>query len=70
MSQVLNGRLLSMSYEATNTGAEPYTKMVEELPRMRRDTVELMKKAVSFAGRLDCWLVAILTQKRMTLSDT
>ena len=36
-----------MSYEAAKKRAEPYTKMVEELPVMRRDTVELVKKAVA-----------------------
>lgn len=35
-----------MSYETANTRAEPYTKIVEELPGMRRDTVALVKKAV------------------------
>jgi hypothetical protein len=38
--------LLKMSYEAAKKRAEPYTKIVEELPEMRRDTVELVKKAV------------------------
>jgi len=37
---------LKMSYEAAKKRAEPYTKIVEELPEMRRDTVELLKKAV------------------------
>ena len=37
---------LKMSYEAAKKRAEPYTKIVEELPEMRRDTVELVKKAV------------------------
>lgn len=37
---------LKMSYEAAKERAEPYTKIVEELPEMRRDTVELVKKAV------------------------
>lgn len=35
-----------MSYEAVKKRAEPYTKVVEELPKMRRDTVDLVKKAV------------------------
>ena len=35
-----------MTYEAAKKRAEPYTKIVEELPEMRRDTVELVKKAV------------------------
>ncbi|NOU09183.1 MAG: DUF72 domain-containing protein [Nitrospira sp.] len=37
---------LKMSYEAAKKRAEPYTKMVEELPEMRRETVDLVKKAV------------------------
>lgn len=37
---------LKMSYEAAKKRAEPYTKIVEELPQMRRDTVDLVKKAV------------------------
>lgn len=37
---------LKMSYEAAKKRAEPYTKIVEELPEMRRDSVELVKKAV------------------------
>ena len=35
-----------MSYEAAKRRAELYTKIVEELPEMRRDTVKLVKKAV------------------------
>jgi uncharacterized protein YecE (DUF72 family) len=38
---------LKMSYEAAKRRAEPYTKIVEELPEMRRDTVELVKRAVT-----------------------
>jgi len=37
---------LKMSYEAAKKRAEPYTMMVEELPEMRRDTVELVRKVV------------------------
>lgn len=37
---------LKMSYEAVKKRAEPYTKIVEVLPEMRRDTVELVKKAI------------------------
>ncbi|MGA6829248.1 DUF72 domain-containing protein [Nitrospira sp. NS4] len=37
---------LQMPYEAAKKRAAPYTKIVEELPDMRRDTVELVKKAV------------------------
>ena len=37
---------LKMSYEAAKKRTEPYTRIVEELPEMRRDTVELVKKAV------------------------
>ena len=35
-----------MSHEAAKKRAEPYTKIVEGLPEMRRDTVDLVKKAV------------------------
>jgi uncharacterized protein YecE (DUF72 family) len=38
---------LKMSYEAAKKRAEPYTKIVEELPEMRRDTVELVRRAVT-----------------------
>jgi hypothetical protein len=38
---------LKMSYEAAKKRAEPYNKIVEELPEMRRDTVELVRKAVA-----------------------
>lgn len=37
---------LKMTYEAAKKRAEPNTKIVEELPDMRRDTVDLVKKAV------------------------
>ena len=37
---------LKKSYEAAMKQAEPYNKIVGELPEMRRDTVELVKKAV------------------------
>ena len=37
---------LKMSYEAAKKRAEPYTKIVEELPQMRNEAVELVKKAV------------------------
>jgi uncharacterized protein DUF72 len=38
---------LKMSYEAAKKRAEPYTKIVEELPEMRRHTVELVRHAVT-----------------------
>ena len=38
---------LKMSYEAAKKRAEPYTKIVGELPEMRRETVELVRKAVA-----------------------
>jgi uncharacterized protein YecE (DUF72 family) len=38
---------LKMSYEAAKKRAEPYTKIVGELPEMRRETVELVGKAVA-----------------------
>ena len=37
---------LKISYEQAKKRAEPYNKIVGELPEMRRDTVELVKKAV------------------------
>ena len=37
---------LKMPYEAAKKRAEPYTKIAEGLPEMRRDTVDLVKKAV------------------------
>lgn len=46
---------LRMSYEAAKKRAEPYTKVVEELPEMRRDTVELVKKAVERSERRMSW---------------
>ena len=36
---------LGMSYEAAKKRAEPYTKIVE-LPEMRRDTVDMVQKAL------------------------
>jgi uncharacterized protein YecE (DUF72 family) len=38
---------LKISYEVAKKWAEPYTKIVAELPEMRRDTVGLVKKAVA-----------------------
>jgi hypothetical protein len=40
-----------LSYEATKKRAEPYTKIVEELPQMRRETVHLVRQAVSEGRR-------------------
>ncbi len=37
---------LKMSYEQAKQRAEPYTKIIEELPEMRRDTVDLIRQAV------------------------
>jgi hypothetical protein len=39
--------LSRMSYAGTKKRAEPYTKIVDELPAMRRDTVELARKAAA-----------------------
>lgn len=36
-----------MSYEAAKTRAQPYDKLVGELPEMRRETVNLVKKAIA-----------------------
>ena len=38
---------LKMSYEAAKKRAAPYTKIVGELPEMRRNTVELVRQAVA-----------------------
>jgi len=38
---------LTMSYEAAKKRAEPYTTIVEELPEMRRETMKLVRKAVT-----------------------
>jgi uncharacterized protein YecE (DUF72 family) len=38
---------LKMSYEAAKKRAEPYNKIVAELPEMRRDTVSLVRQAVA-----------------------
>lgn len=43
------GRLLTslkMSYEAAEKRAEPYNKIVGELPEMRQETVVLIKQAI------------------------
>jgi uncharacterized protein YecE (DUF72 family) len=42
---------LKISYEAAKKRAEPYTKIVGELPEMRRDTVGLVRKAVGEGRR-------------------
>jgi len=47
---------LKMSYEAAKKRAEPYTKIVGELPQMRRETVHVVRQAVS-EGRLAYVLV-------------
>ena len=38
---------LKMSYEAVKRRAEPYTKIMEELPQMRRETVHMARQAAS-----------------------
>ena len=38
---------LKMSYEAAKKRAEPYTEIMDELPQMRRETVHLVRQAVS-----------------------
>ena len=42
---------LKISYEAAKKRAEPYTKIVGELPAMRRETVELVRMAVAEGRR-------------------
>jgi uncharacterized protein YecE (DUF72 family) len=41
---------LRMSYEAAKKRAEPYTRIVEELPQMRSEAVQLVRQAVG-SGR-------------------
>jgi len=40
-----------MSYEVAKKRAEPYTKIVGKLPQMRRETVHLVRQAVSEGRR-------------------
>jgi hypothetical protein len=47
---------LKMSYEVAKKRAEPYTKIVEELPQMRQEAVWVARQAVS-TGRRTCVLV-------------
>jgi hypothetical protein len=42
---------LKISYEAAKQREEPYTKIVEELPQMRRETVSLVRQAVGMGRR-------------------
>lgn len=42
---------LKISYEAAKKRAEPYTKIVEALPEMRQETVDLVRKAVAESRR-------------------
>ena len=37
---------LNMTYEAAKMRAEPYTKIVGELPEMRRETVNLVNQSI------------------------
>ena len=50
---------LKISYEAAKKRAEPYTKIVGELPEMRRDTVELVRLAVG-----ENWRAYVLVNNR------
>jgi hypothetical protein len=54
--RISGGTMPSMSIEFARKQAEPYTKIVEELPRMRRETVQLARQAVS-EGLRACVLV-------------
>jgi uncharacterized protein YecE (DUF72 family) len=42
---------LKMSYEVAKKRAAPYTKIVEELPQMRREAVQLVRQAVGEGRR-------------------
>lgn len=41
-----------MTYEAAKKRAEPYDKIVGELPEMQRDTIDLIRRATGGAVRL------------------
>jgi hypothetical protein len=47
---------LKMSHKAAQKRAESYTKIAEELPQMRRETVQVVRQALS-EGRLAYVLV-------------
>jgi septum formation topological specificity factor MinE len=47
---------LKLSYEAAKQRAEPYTNIVEQLPEMRREIVELVRKTVAENGRAYVWV--------------
>lgn len=40
---------LKMSYEAAKKRAEPYNKIVGELPEMRRDTIAIVQQSIQQA---------------------
>jgi len=42
---------LGLSYAVAKNRAEPYTKIVEELPQMRREAVQLVRQAVGAERR-------------------
>jgi hypothetical protein len=46
---------LGMSYEAAKKRAEPYTKIVEELPQMPSEAVQLVRQAVGAGWGGTCW---------------
>jgi len=50
---------LKMSYEAAKKRAEPYTKIIEELPETRRDRVEFVRKAVAEGREPMCWSIIV-----------
>lgn len=46
---------LKISYEAAKKRAEPYDKIVEKLPEMRREATDLVRKAI--AGNLRSYVL-------------
>jgi hypothetical protein len=50
---------LKRCYEAPKKRAKSYTRIVEELPEMRQDTVELVRKAVA-----EKWRAYVLVKNR------
>ena len=60
---------LKMTYETAKKRADPYNKIVEELPRMRRDSVELVKKAVK-QKRRECTLTIQALRNALQVETT
>lgn len=55
---------LKMSYQAAKQRAEPYSKIFEELPEMRRETVQLVRQAVSEGRNAYVLVIALRGMRR------